>query len=80
MLNTMLHGLAKIRVLEGMSSRQKKGLCKLLWHLRGDYDCNWYEIIDSELAVLLNTCLECGQDPVKVDTETGLCADCSRQT
>jgi len=80
MLNTMMHGLVKIRALDNMSSRQKKNICKLLWHLCCDYDCNWGEIIDTELAVLLSTCMECYKDRKIVDKETGLCVNCSRET
>ena len=75
MLNQMVHGLIDLGILKDISATQKKGICKLLWGTCFDYDCNWPEIIDEDLAMLLATCACCGCDSAEISAG-GYCVEC----
>jgi len=76
MLNEVLRGLIDIGVLRDITADQKKSICTLLWNIRGDYDCNWSEIIDVELAVHLATCALCANNSVQIRAANGYCYEC----
>jgi len=80
MLNEILHGLVDIGVLKDLSPEQKRSIRKLLWRVRGKHDCNWGEIIDVDLAVLLSTCTDCACDSEEISAETGCCVKCDRES
>ena len=76
MLNEIVHGLVDIGVLKIMSAAQTKMLRKLLRRVHGEYDCNWNEIIDADLARLLKTCARCADESEEVGADNGICAAC----
>ena len=76
MLNEIVHGLVDMGVLNIMSAAQTKMLRKLLRRVRGEYDCNWSEIMDAELAKLLKTCARCADESEEVSADYGICAAC----
>ena len=77
MLNQILHALVDLYLLKEITAPQKRSLCKLLWSMTWDYDCNWDEIIDIDLALLLSTCTECGGHSAEICPENGWCLECS---
>jgi molybdopterin/thiamine biosynthesis adenylyltransferase len=79
MLNQVVHGLVDIGVLRNISAAQKKSIRALLWSIRGDYDCNWPEIIDAELAVHLATCVLCASDSAQINASNGYCNKCEER-
>jgi hypothetical protein len=78
MLNEILHGLVEMGILNDMSGAQKKSIRDLLWGVCIDHDCNWGEIIDIEVAVLLETCACCGSGSKKISADSGYCARCNQ--
>jgi hypothetical protein len=80
MLNEILHGLVEAGILKDISRPQKKCIGKLMWHTVFQYDCNWPEIIDVELAELLEICTCCAGDSEEVSAEYGYCARCEHET
>ena len=76
MLNEIVHGLVDMGVLNELSAAQRKSLCELLWRVRGEYDCNWGEIMDAELARLLKACAQCADECEEVSADEGICAAC----
>jgi hypothetical protein len=79
MLNQMLHGLVDSGLLQKITPPQKKSLFKLLSRMEFDYDCNWSEIIDSDLAVLLSACMNCRRDSTEICADDGYCLECSQK-
>jgi len=51
-------------------------LRKVLLRVRDEYDCNWSEIMDAELARLLKTCARCADESEEVSADYGICAAC----
>jgi hypothetical protein len=76
MLNELLHGFVKLGLFDGVTSEKKAEVAKLLRKLYWKHDCNWGEIIDEKLAVLLETCAYCGEGGVEINPETGYCPKC----
>jgi hypothetical protein len=66
MLNQILHGLVDLGLLKEITAPQKRSLRKLLSSMTWDYDCNWGEIIDIDLAMLLSTCTNCRGHSAKI--------------
>jgi hypothetical protein len=77
MLNQILHGLVNLGLLKEITAPQKRSLGELLWSMTWDYDCNWDEVIDIDLAMLLSTCNHCGDHSAKICPENGYCPGCS---
>jgi hypothetical protein len=77
MLNALLHGLVEIGVLSDLSEELKTSVNKLFRSACWQYDCNWGEIIDNELAVLLGTCRRCGGRSGEIDANNGNCIECT---
>lgn len=77
MLNQMLHGLLDLGLLQEITAPQKEALRKLLSRMRWHYDCNWSEIMDIDLAMLLSTCASCSGDSVEICPDNGYCPQCS---
>lgn len=78
MLATMLKEFSKIGLFEIATQEQRTQIAKALWRLSRDYDCNWGEILDTEMALLLNACLYCGKTDAVLYSD-GLCAACSKE-
>jgi len=76
MLNEVMHGLVALGVLNEMSAAQRKSLSELLWRVRGEYNCNWSEVLDADLARLLKTCARCADECEEVSANDGICAAC----
>jgi hypothetical protein len=79
MLNEFLHGLVKIGVLKEISSAQRRSIRQLLSHAVHQYDCNWGEVIDVDLAQLLKMCACCRCTSRKVSAKYGYCARCEHE-
>jgi hypothetical protein len=79
MLNAVLHGLVDIRVLTDIAEGQKNSIHKLFRNVCYQHDCNWSEIIDIELAVLLGTCMCCSCRSIEIDANNGYCVKCTLQ-
>jgi hypothetical protein len=79
MLNEILHGLVDMGILNGISAPQKKSIRDLLWSVCIDHDCNWGEIIDVDVAVLLETCACCGSESKEISADCGYCAICNQE-
>jgi hypothetical protein len=74
-----LHGLVNIGVLSDISEDQKDSILKLFWSACCQHDCNWSEVIDIELAVLLGTCMCCSCRSREIDANNGYCVKCTLQ-
>jgi hypothetical protein len=79
MLNQILHGLVDSGLLKEITAPQKRSLRKLLSSMTWDYDCNWGEIIDIDLAMLLSTCADCRGYSAKICPENGYCRGCNEE-
>ena len=79
MLNQMMHCLVDSGFFQKITPSQKKSLFKLLSRMEFDYDCNWSEIIDSDLAVLLSTCMNCRRDSTEICADDGYCLECNQK-
>ena len=79
MLNEALRGLVEAGVLTGISVVQKRAVRDLLWHLTCSYDCNWGEIIDADLAMLLATCACCARGATRLSPDNGHCVRCDEE-
>src|SRR5512140_651879 len=80
MLNGFLHGLFDSGILNGISATQKKSICRLLRGAVVEYDCNWPEIVDVELSVLLAACSCCGSESTEINTDNGYCVSCDQKS
>ena len=60
MLNELTQEIISIGLLATATDEQKVKLTKKLWYLCHEYDCNWGEIIDKNLAEQLDVCCGCG--------------------
>jgi hypothetical protein len=80
MLNGFLHGLVEIGILRDMSSSQKKSICGLLRSAVFEYDCNWPEILDVEISILLAACSCCGCESTEINTDNGYCPRCDQES
>jgi hypothetical protein len=76
MLNGFLHGLVDSGILKNISATQKKSIRRLLRSAVVEYDCNWPEIVDVELSVLLAACSCCGCESTEINTDNGYCVRC----
>lgn len=65
MLNALLYEIVDIGMTTSLTTSDRERLVKKLWKLCFEYDCNWGEIIDEQLAKSLGVCGYCG----KLDTE-----------
>lgn len=75
MLNDLLHELNDLGLLAHVSDEVKEKLIKKILSLCWKHDCNWGEIIDEELALLLSVCRYCNR--IKPDIKKdGYCAEC----
>ena len=79
MLNAVLHGLVDIGILREIAEDKKTSAHELFWNVCCEHDCNWSEIIDIELAVLLGTCMCCGCLSTEIDANNGYCVKCTLQ-
>jgi hypothetical protein len=80
MLNEFLHRLAEMGILKDISAAQKRSICDFLLSTSNDYDCNWEEIVDVEIAVTLETCAYCSRASTAISAETGYCDKCNQET
>ena len=80
MLNGFLHGLVENGILKDISATQKKSICDLVRSAVYEYDCNWPEIIDVELAVLLAACTCCSCESTEINADSGECVRCDQET
>jgi hypothetical protein len=78
MLNEFLHGLVDCDVLKSISATQKNSIRRLLRRAVSEYDCNWPEIVDVELAVLLAACSFCRCESTEINTDNGYCVRCDQ--
>jgi hypothetical protein len=76
MLNDILSWFSKAGVLSEMSKSKRSSLLRLIWSLSNRWDCNWYEIIDTDLAVSLAVCRECQRSSRRIDPKEGICPRC----
>ncbi len=79
MLAALLFELKQIGLLEVATTEQRTRLAKVLWRIRWSYDCNWGEILDTEMALLLNVCIECGTTEAALDNQA-VCPSCLAKT
>jgi hypothetical protein len=79
MLNEFLHGLLEMGILKEMSATQKTSLDKLLRSAVYQHDCNWDEIIDAELATVLETCAYCRCRSTAICADNGYCVKCNQE-
>ena len=80
MLNGFLHGLVENGILKDISDTQQKSICDWVRSAVFEYDCNWPEIIDVELAVLLAACTGCSCESTEINADSGECVRCDQAT
>ena len=79
LLNEFVNGLVGIGLLNGADAGRKAAVVDLLQKLCWRHDCNWGEIIDTDLANLLGTCRYCrGANKEPIDKD-GYCSECAKE-
>ncbi len=79
MLNEFLHSLLEMGMLTSMSATQKTSLYTLLRSTISNHDCNWDEVIDAELATVLETCAYCTCRSTAISADNGYCVKCNQE-
>jgi len=72
MLNALMTEIVDLGMTASLTVEQHESLLKILWRLCREYDCNWGEIIDPNLAKSLGVCAYCGERNTELD-EYGHC-------
>lgn len=78
LLNEFMKGLVDIGLMNNISNDTKASIANLLHELCYDHDCNWGEIIDIDLAMLLGCCCSCANTSEEVNPKNGYCVDCAK--
>jgi hypothetical protein len=78
LLNGFIHGLLENGILKDISATQKSSICDLVRNAAYEYDCNWPEIIDVELAVFLDACACCRCETTEISADSGYCVTCDQ--
>ncbi len=76
MLAELLSEFHQIGLFEAATSVQRTQIAKALWRLKWEYDCNWGEILNTEMAHLLKVCLHCGKTDTAIN-EQAVCQSCA---
>jgi hypothetical protein len=79
MLYGSLHGLVRTGILKDIPATQKRFICDLVRSAVYEYDCNWPEIIDVDLAVLLAACAHCNCESTEINADNRYCVRCDQE-